>query len=74
MENIRKEIIAFQSKDYSIQFSKNLWLDLLVHALIGLVVGTVIFFFRPVDAFPVLLISMISTTLNGLINHLRRKR
>lgn len=73
MGTFKDEIVEFYKKDNSIQFSKNLWLDLLGHALIGLTVGTVIFLIRDTNPMPTLLFCPTVTTLWGLRNHLKKK-
>jgi len=72
MGNIKNEIIEFYKKDNSIQFSKNLWLDLLAHGLIGLTTGTVIFLIRGTNPMPTLLLCSAATTVWGLRNHSKK--
>ena len=74
MGNFKNEIIEFYKRDNSIQFSKNLWLDLLGHGLIGLAVGTIIFLIRRTNPMPTLLLIPTVTTFWGLRNHLKEKR
>ena len=74
MGTFKDEIIEFYKKDNSIQFSKNLWLDLLGHALIGLTVGTIIFLIRDTNPMPTLLLLPTVTTLWGLRNHLKKNK
>ena len=74
MENIKKELIEFYKKDNSVKLSKNIWLDLLGHALIGLTVGTIIFFIRDTNPMPTILLCTIATTLIGLRNHLKKNK
>lgn len=74
MGNFKNEIIEFYKKDNSIQFSKNLWLDLLGHALIGLATGTVIFLIRGTNPMPTLLLCSTVTALWGLRNHSKKNK
>ena len=73
MGNFKNEIIEFYKRDNSIQFSKNLWLDLFGHALIGLTIGTIIFLIRGSNPMPTLLLTTTATTLWGLRSHLKKK-
>jgi hypothetical protein len=74
MGNFKNEIIEFYKRDNSIQFSKNLWLDLLGHGLIGLAVGTIIFLIRGTNPMPTLLLIPTVTTLWELRNHLKKNK
>jgi hypothetical protein len=71
MGNIKKEIIEFYKKENSIQFSKNLWLNVLGHWLIGLTIGIVIFLIRGNNPMPTLLLCSTVTALWGLRTHLK---
>ena len=74
MGTFKDEIIEFYKKDNSIRFSKNLWLELLGHALIGLTIGAVIFVIRGTNSMPTLLLCPTVTTLWGLRNHLKKRK
>jgi hypothetical protein len=74
MGTFKDEIIEFYKRDNSIRFSKNLCLELLGHALIGLTIGTAIFLIRGTDPMPTLLLCPAVTTLWGLRNHLKKRK
>lgn len=73
MGNIKSQIIEFYKRENSVQFSKNLWMNLLGHALIGLTVGVVMFVIRGTNSMLTILFPMIVTTLWGLRSHLKKK-
>jgi hypothetical protein len=74
MGNFKNQIIDFYKRDRTVRFSKNLWLDLLGHACIGLAVGTIMVLIRGTNPMPTLLLLTTVTTLWGLRGHLRRKK
>lgn len=74
MGDLKNEINEFYRRDRSIQFSKNLWLDLFAHAAIGLAIGTIIFLIRDTDPMPTLLLVPTLTTAWGLRNHLKKNK
>jgi hypothetical protein len=74
MSNFKNEIIEFYKKNNSIQFSKNLWLDLLGHAAVGLTMATIILLIRGTNITPTFLLLPTVTTLWGLRNHLRKNK
>jgi hypothetical protein len=69
----KSQIIEFYKRDNSIRFSKNLWLNLLGHAIIGLTTGTIILLIRGTNPLPTLLLFMTATTLWGLRSQLKKK-
>jgi hypothetical protein len=74
MGNLKKEIIEFYKRENSFQFSKNMWLDLLGHGLIGLAIGIILFLIRGTNPMPTLLLMPTATTIWGLRNHLKKNR
>ena len=74
MRNFKNQLVDFYKREGTIQFSKNLWLDLLGHASIGLAVGMVAILIRDTNPMPTLLLLTTVTTLWGLRNHLRKKK
>jgi hypothetical protein len=74
MGNFKDEIHEFYKKENSFRFSKNMWLDLLGHGLIGLTLGIVIILIRGTNPMPTLLLLPTVTTLWGLRNHLRKNK
>ena len=74
MGNFKNEITEYYKRSHSIQFSKNPWLDLSAHAIIGLATGTIIFSIRGTNPMPTLLLLPTMTTLWGLRNHLKKNK
>lgn len=74
MGNLKNQVIEFYKREGTIQFSKNLWLDLLGHASIGLIVSIVIVLIRGTNAMPTILLLTSVTTLWGLRTHLRKSK
>jgi hypothetical protein len=71
---LKREIIEFIRKITIIQFSKNMWLDLCVHALIGLFIGTCIILIRDINPMPALMLCTTASISIGLKNHLRIRK
>jgi|LakMenE01Jun11ns_1017448.scaffolds.fasta_scaffold9373209_1 hypothetical protein len=74
MGNFKDEIREFYKKEDSFRFSKNMWLDLLGHGLIGLTLGTIIILIRGTNPMPTLLLLPTVTTAWGLRNYLKKKK
>jgi hypothetical protein len=74
MRNFKNEINEFYKKENSFQFSNNMWLDLFVHALIGLTIGIIIYLIRGTNSILTLLLFPTVTTLWGLRNHLKKSK
>lgn len=75
MRNFKNQLVdLYKREGRTIQFSKNLWLDLLGHASIGLVIGIVAVLIRGTDPMPTLLLLTTVTTLWGVRNHLSKKK
>lgn len=74
MGKVRNEIISYYKRNASLQFSKNLWLDLLVHAGIGLATGTLIFLLRGTNPMPTLLLVTTVSMLWGFRSWLKNSK
>jgi hypothetical protein len=70
MASFKEQFLTFYKQQKSIQFSKNIWPDLLAHSLIGLSAGALIVFIRDINPMPVLLLSTTVCGLWGIANRI----
>jgi hypothetical protein len=70
MARFKEQLVSLLKKDFPL--SKNVWIDLLGHCMVGLVVGGVIVWVRDISPMPALLLTTTVCGLWGIRNRIAK--